>query len=88
MASLWKTPASDAKMFDSRENVPVTLEVAYWYCREAGMFFGQGLSTKHPTTACAFSVSTRSYVGSKLVSDLYIKKITRASTASQHQALI
>ena len=37
------------------------------------MFFWQGLSTKRPTSAP--STSMRSYVGTKLLSDLCIKKV-------------
>ena len=43
------------------------------------MSFWQGVSTKHPT--CAPSIFMLSYVGTKLVSDLCVKKVISALTA-------
>ena len=79
-----ETPASNAKIYDLRKNAPVTLKVL----QRGWDVFWQELSTKHPTSAP--SVSMCSYVGTKLVSDLCIKMVVRASTAtqqSQHQAV-
>ena len=65
-------------MFGFRTNTPVTPEVLVLQRDWDVFFFGKGF-LQNIQLERAPSVSMRKYVGTKLVSDLHIKKIIRAS---------